>query len=108
MIGQLDRRVTIQAYTSGEDGYGGITKNWTNVRTESAKYAPGSGAERRIALQEQSELGATFTFHKSILTKSMTPESHRLVFDGANWDIHSVVEAKRGRWIEVIAKRRVA
>lgn len=108
MIGQLDRRVQIQVLSTTKDAYGGDVETWTTVRTESAKYNPGSGTERRIALQEQSELAATFTFHYSTLTKSMTPQSHRIVFDGGEWDIHSVVETMRGRWIEVVAKRRMA
>ena len=98
-----DRRVMIQAYTPIEDEAGGIKKTWVNVRKESAKYEPGSAAEKRIAAREQSSLMATFTFHSSTLTRSMTPESHRLVFEGHDWDIQGAYETRRGRYVEVIA-----
>ena len=106
--GRLDRRVTIQNYTTTRDAAGGVVKSWSDVRTESASYWPGSGKERRESAQEKSTLSATFTFHKSTLTAAMTPQSHRLVFDGGNWDIHSVSAPDRGRTIEVTATRRVS
>lgn len=107
-IGNLDRRVTIQNHTDSRDAFGGITKGWTAVRTESAHYNPGTGSERRIAGQEQSSLAATFTFHSSILTRSISPESHRLSFDGGIWDIISTAALDRNRYIAIDARRRTS
>lgn len=100
-----DRRVTIQARAVVEDSFGGRNPQWSTVRTESARYHPGSGAERRITGREVSSHPATFTFRASTLTKQMAPNSHRLEFDGAYWDIISAVADGRGRDIEVLATR---
>ena len=108
MIGKLDRRVTIQARSVTETALGEPVDVWVDVRTESASYAPGSGAERRISAQEQASHPATFVFHSSTLTKAITPQTHRLSFDGGTWDISSNVEIGRGRYRSVIATRRVS
>lgn len=108
MIGGMDRRVVIQSYTISENSFGEPVASWSNVRTESASYSPGSGAERRISAQEQASHPATFIFHSNTLTKTMTPQSHRLSFDGGIWDIHSNVEIGRGRKRSIIAVRRVS
>lgn len=108
MIGHLDRRVTIEAVSVSENTFGEPVNSWASVRTESARYEPGSGAERRISAQEQASHPATFTFHASALTKAMTPQSHRLSFDGGTWDIQSNVEIGRGRYRSVVAVRRVS
>lgn len=108
MIGKLDRRVKIQSRSVGENDFGEPVDNWADVRTESASYEPGSGAERRISAQERSEHPATFIFHSSALTEAMTPQSHRLSFDGHFWDIQSNIEMKRGRYRSIIANRRAS
>lgn len=108
MIGDMDRRVVIQARSVTENAFGEEVESWADVRTESASYSPGSGAERRISAQERSEHPATFVFHSNALTKAMTPQSHRLTFDGGIWDIHSNVEIGRGRKRSIIAIRRVS
>ena len=108
MIGNLDRRVAIQSRTVSENAFGEPVDTWATVRIESASYQPGSGAERRISAQEQASHPATFIFHSSTLTKAITPQSHRLSFDGSTWDIESNVEHGRGRYRSIIATRRVS
>lgn len=108
MIGNMDRRVSIEARSVTENSFGEAIESWAEVRKESASYSPGSGAERRISAQEQASHPATFVFHSNTLTSAMTPQSHRLVFDGGTWDIHSNVEIGRGRKRSVIATRRVS
>lgn len=105
---KLDRRVTIQALSVTESGIGEAVGSWANVRTESASYHPGSGAERRISAQEQANHPATFEFHASALTRSLAPQTHRLVFDGDTWNITSAVEVRRNRRVSVVATRRVS
>lgn len=107
MIGKLDRRVAIQERSVTEDSFGGGVEGWATVRTESASYNPGNGGERRISAREHASHPATFEFHSSTLTKGIRPNTHRLVFDGDNWDIVSAVEIGRGRYISVAAARRL-
>ena len=111
MIGKLDRRVIIlQLATSSENDFGEPVEVWVTVQTVSAKYEPGSGAERRISAQEQASHPATFIMHSSVLTRSITPGTHRFKFDGGNWDIESNVEhaPKRRRYRSITATRRVS
>jgi len=100
-----DRRVIIQARAIVEDAFGGANPDWSTVRTESARYYPGTGAERRISGREVSSHPATFTFRSSELTRTLAPNTHRLEFDGSYWDIISAVDDGRGRDIEVLATR---
>jgi len=106
--GKLDRIIGIEVCSTANDTYGGQVHTWTPVRNEFANYYPGTGSERRIALQEVAELAATFTVRFNALTSALGPQTHRLTFDGSNWDIASVVEKKRGAYIEILARRRTS
>ena len=111
MIGKLDRRVIIQERsTSSENDFGEPVEGWATVKTVSAKYEAGGGAERRISAQEQASHPATFIMHSSVLTRSITPGAYRFQFDGGNWDIESNVEhaPKRRRYRSITATRRVS
>lgn len=107
-IGRLTRRVTIQSKSLSENDFGEAVEAWSDVRTESASYTPQIGIEQRTQAQEQSHQAATFVFHSSTLTDSITPQSHRLSFKNDFWDITSNLEIGRGRYRSIVAVRRVS
>lgn len=113
--GQLDRRITIQRYTATQDAFGGDTKTWVNLTTNSqeggpekfaAKYTPVSDAERLSASQINATQMSRFVVRSSTVTRGVTPED-RVSFDGDFWDIHGIKETKEGRkrFLEITAMR---
>ena len=102
--GQLDRRITIQRYTSTQDSFGGDVQTWTNLTTISAARMDVNDSERLAAEQVNSSLMSRFKVRSSITTRSITP-SDRISYDGGIWDIHGIKETKEGRkrFLEITA-----
>ena len=104
--GKFDRRITVQARTVTEDAFGGVIDGWNDFVTVWAQYQPGTGGERRVAAaQEQGQMPATFNIRYSITAAGITPQSHRIVFSGSNWDIESIAETARGKELSIVARR---
>lgn len=105
----FDRVVILLTRTQTEDALGTPVETWTEAQTVRAKVHKGSGAERRAAAQEQSSLPATFTVRQSALTKAVTPASHRLRFEGKDWDIETAMQSeRRGREVIWTATARIS
>lgn len=104
--GKYDRRVTVQVRSITEDAFGGVVDGWGNLTTIWAQYQPGTGGERRVAAaQEQGQMPATFNIRYSATTAAIKPQSHRIVFDGSNWDIESIAETSRREELSIVARR---
>lgn len=104
--GKLDRRVVIQQRSVTEDGFGGAIDSWATMVTVWAEYKPGTGGERRVAAaQEQGQMPAMFNIRYSSDVSGIGPQSHRLSFDGAVWDIESVAEIGRRGGLSIVARR---
>lgn len=107
--GKMDRRIAVQSFTQTEDDLGTPVQSWTTAQSLWASISYGTGQERREAAQEQSSLVATFIVRSSTFTQSITPQSHRISFDGLFWDIESAVPSvKRGVHISLTAKARTS
>ena len=105
--GDLDRRVTIQRYTTTEDALGTEIKTWVGAGARWASVSFGRGAERRPAAQESASAPATFRLRWDSLTRTIAPTSHRLSYLGGLWDITSAVPFGRNQFVDVTAVRAV-
>jgi SPP1 family predicted phage head-tail adaptor len=101
--GELRDRVTIERATVVEDDHGGETPTWGVHATRWGQVLYGRGEERRAAAQEQASVPATFRVRQDSVTSGILP-TDRLQFDGAAWDISSVVPLGRDL-IEITAVR---
>lgn len=106
-IGELDRRITIQRVTEGDQNeFGEPGETWASLTTVWAKRSDVSDAERVAAGQRGSALMSRFVIRSSTTTKTITSKD-RLSYDGDTWNIHGVKETAEGRnrFIEITAVR---
>lgn len=103
----LDRRITIcksqeQKNTIGET----IATGWVAVATVWATYAPISDGERLRAAAVEQKADARFTVRYSARLAEING-THRLIHDGAEWQITGIKEIGRRRGLEITAWRLV-
>lgn len=75
------------------DEYGGEIETWTEYCHPWACVNFGSGAERREAAQLAASASATFSVLRNAATAAVSVED-RIQFDGAIWEIGSVVPSR--------------
>lgn len=104
-IGELDQRITIQRETLDDDGMGGQTVALSTVATVWAKVIARAGRERTQAGRLDAENSYTFV----IRLRRDVRESDRILWDGAQHNIRSVVrQGVREMYLELEAERGVA
>lgn len=106
--GRYDRRVEVSGYTVTQNAAREDVKAWTVLGKRWAKIERGSGSERREAAQERSSLPATVILRYSEFASQIQPQTHRLAFDGLEWDIESASEGTLGRRREIMIVARAA
>ncbi|QPC87413.1 phage head closure protein [Mesorhizobium sp. NBSH29] len=104
--GKLDRRITIERFTSIKDEYNEDVETWAALTTVWAQRKDVSDGENFAAGQVGSILRSRFVIRSSLLAKTITPVD-RLNYDGAIWNIQGVKETAEGRnqFIEITAVR---
>lgn len=106
--GQLRYRIELWRYTTTTDPLGGEIKAWAFLKKRWADMTSGTGRERREAAQEVSSIAATFSIRRDSLTRTLTP-ADRLRYDGADWDIASIVPSRKyDAVLDITATRRTA
>lgn len=96
--GILDRRITFQSFTATRDAdTGEETKSWANIATVPTVWAK----VEPLSQKEMVDVSHVLTLNDRAFTirfrDDITP-SMRIVYDSANYDIHSAVEdPKYGR-----------
>lgn len=103
-IGSMDRRITLKGYTSAADAYGQMVKTWATGSVVWAAVEVVSGTEGQDNQAELSRRRLKFT----IRYKSGVDETYRIVYEGNDYDIISVAEIGRRRYMEIIATVRDA
>jgi SPP1 family predicted phage head-tail adaptor len=103
--GDLDRRITIERSTFGDDGYGNPVYEWEPLATVAASRADVSDTERVAYGGIVSELISRFVIRAGGPAGTVKPVD-RLAYDGRIWDIMGVKEARAGRkrFLEITAK----
>lgn len=104
--GKLDRKITIQRFTSEPNALNEMVETWADFFTCRAMRRDVSDGEKFAAGQVGSSLRSRFTVRSSSETRTVTPVD-RLVHDGATWSIKGVKEADEGRrrFVEITAVR---
>lgn len=104
--GDLDRRITIERFTSTKNEFNEPVETWAPLATVWAQRKDVSDGEKFAAGQVSSSLRSRFVIRSSSTTKTITPVD-RISYDGALWNIHGVKETEQGRnrFIEITAVR---
>ncbi|MCV3209607.1 head-tail adaptor protein [Mesorhizobium sp. YC-39] len=105
-IGKLDRRVTVQRFTTVRNEFNEDVPTWADLATVWARKEDASDVVRTEILsggQVGSFLLSHFAIRSSTLAKTITPVD-RLVYRGT-WSIKAVKETSEGRnrFIEITA-----
>jgi phage head-tail adaptor, putative, SPP1 family len=100
----LDRKITIQRYTSVPNEFNEPIETWADFFTCRAKRRDVSDGEKFAAGQIGSTLTTRFVVRSSSETRTLTTKD-RLVHEGATFNILGVKEANEGRFrfIEITA-----
>lgn len=106
--GRMDRLITIQTRTVALDSYGQPIETWGaagNTWSAWAEVKDVSGDERFASQQIVGRETKTFRIY---FRTEFTPavDTHRIVHDGRNWDIHNVTEIARREGWEILASAR--
>jgi len=109
--GKYDKRVEILTRSASRNAMKEEVVSWNSGSPNKKLWAEvqrGTGGERRVgAAQEQASLPATIYFRYTEFSSGIAPDTHRLRFDGKDWDIVSAAEGDRRRreWL-VVAEAR--
>jgi SPP1 family predicted phage head-tail adaptor len=104
-IGQMKRRVTVQAITRTADSYGGQTETATSVATLWAYVEPLQGDEQLRAMQTGIQRPHRFT----VRYRDDISAAEELIYNGRTFDVKSVVDTdERHRELVILADEVLA
>ncbi len=102
-IGQLRKRVAIQAESSTPDGAGGYTLGWATVATVWADINPVTGNEAFVAQHLEGHITHRITLRWQsgvTITSDM-----RVLYGSRLFNIHAVLNNdERNQWIELLVE----
>jgi SPP1 family predicted phage head-tail adaptor len=101
----MDRRITLERFTTTTDAYNEPVKTWTTLATRWASYEPLSDGERFRASQTAASASARFVIRWSTTVADLTPKD-RLLFGGVVHEIVHVKEVGRREGIEITTAAR--
>lgn len=107
MVGGFRHRITFQQKVSAPDGSGGTTFTWEDYYTCSASVTPTTGV--RLLADDQTQLVGASTFLIRENPDMTITQDMILVFGGENYALAMppVVVQEKGRWMKIIAKRKM-
>jgi SPP1 family predicted phage head-tail adaptor len=105
VIGNLDRRITIQRATGAVDAFNEPVASWSSMMTVWAQKKDVSDRERFAAAETGAVITTRFTVRWSQQTADVSPKD-RIVSDGRSYDIHGIKEIGRRRFLEITAAAR--
>lgn len=85
--GQLDRRITIQTFTSSTDAFGQRNKSFSTLASVWAKVVEKSGSES----EESNQIVAVKKVHFFIRHRSDLNEQMRIVYNNKTYKIESII-----------------
>jgi SPP1 family predicted phage head-tail adaptor len=101
-ISQLDRCITLQNETQTRGIDGSWKKTWATLYTTKAAYNYRTGTERMEASQEQGVNTCSFT----VRYQTGITEKCRVVYDSENYDIVSVEEVGRKKYLVLFCVKK--
>lgn len=101
--GQLDRRLTIQQSTTTRDASGGAVVGYANQYTNvPCMIKPFTGREKFF---KEGAREVSYRQYRFVIRYiAGITEKHRIVFEGANWDILYIAELTRRDGLEITAQ----
>lgn len=103
--GRLDRRITIERFTSAQNGFGERVEAWGPLATVSAEKSYRRAGESVLAGEVAAIRVLRFAIRWSAAVADVNPKD-RVDFDGAKFDILEVNEIGRREGIEIFAQAR--
>jgi SPP1 family predicted phage head-tail adaptor len=103
--GDLDRRVTLERFTTTVDAFNEPVKAWGVLAAPAASYHPLSDGERFRAGETAATGSARFVIRYSAAVADLNPKD-RLTFEGNTWQILHVKEIGRREGLEITATVR--
>ena len=99
--GKLDRTIVIQRISTTIDNYGVPVESWTNFAFLRAELVTRSATEVIGAVGAMTDTSVTFR------TRWLAGVSlaDRITFDGATYNIKSIIEVGRRRALEIVVER---
>lgn len=91
--GKLDRRITLERFTTTQDDFNNDVEAWTPLATVWAAYEPIRDGEKFRAGETAAGLSARFTIRHSAQVADLNPKD-RLTFKGITYAILNVKEAE--------------
>jgi SPP1 family predicted phage head-tail adaptor len=98
--GRLDRRITLQVFTSTTDEYGEVIETWTDLAEVWAEVRPLRGVERVEAAQLAAQVDTRFTIR---YRDDLAPGRHRITYQGRRYNIQAVLELGRREALQLEA-----
>jgi len=95
--GDLDRRIEIHRASEARDNAGDVVKTWALAFKLWAHREDSRGREFTGASQVIRDSDTIFTVRNSTEAREIAPESHRVQFDGAMFEIVGISEGKERR-----------
>lgn len=104
--GKLDRKITIQRYTSVPNEFNEPIETWADFITRRAMRRDVSDSEKFAAGQIGSILNTRFVIRSSVDARTITTKD-RIIHEGSTFNILGVKEANEGRhrFIEITAAK---
>jgi SPP1 family predicted phage head-tail adaptor len=103
--GDLDRRVTLERFTTSVDAYNEPVKAWGVLASRAASYEPLSDGERFRASETAAEASARFVIRWSNAVADLNPKD-RLIFESVVHEIVNVKTIGRREGIEITCSAR--
>jgi SPP1 family predicted phage head-tail adaptor len=103
--GDLDRRITIERFTTGTNALNEEVRSWGTLATVWASMRPLYGSERLAAQEVSAQATTQFRIRWAQSLKDLSPLD-RLRYDNKVFEISEVREIGRREGLEIIAAAR--
>ena len=99
---RMDRIITVRQQTSERDAMNAVKEVWTDLFTTRARAYPAPGTERSVGDERIAFVPTMFELRDESRTRSLSPRN-RIVMDGVEYGIQTVLQPERGRNVKVMA-----
>ena len=103
-VGSMKDQISIQLNTPVGDGQGGSTPTWSTIASEWVKVTQLSYSRALIDAQVMFNVAYQFDMRERGDTYTLDASIHRIVYEGENYTIHSIVETQED-WLKVLSYR---
>lgn len=105
--GNLDKLVTLQKRTRTRDPASGeLVDAWTSLGDQWAEMLEGRALERYAAAQKVAEITVGFRLRWAPALLVLTPDEHRIAWNGFVYDIKGLVEIQRRQGVAALCAAR--